>query len=444
MKKLTAGMALIFSGTLLALPMAATATPPTLEWIDQFGSNDLDSGYGVSTDGLGNVYISGRANGSLKGAGDDSVGTFLGKYNASGTLLWIEQLGTSSPGLSTSVSADGLGNVYISGFTSSGFEGPNAGIFDAFVSKYDASGSFLWTKQLGTSGIDFSWGVSADGLGNVYISGRTDGSLDGPSAGNADAFLSKYDASGTLLWTEQLGTSSGEESTSVSADGLGNVYISGYTWGSLGGPNVGGADAFLSKYDASGSLLWTEQLGTSAYDYSDGVSVDGLGNVYISGWTWGNLEGPNAGGHDAFVSKYNANGTLLWTAQLGTSSGDKSYGVSADGLGNVYISGYTDGSLGGPSAGGADAFVSKYDADGSLLWTGQLGTGRDDKSWALSADGLGNVYISGFTLDRLEGSNPGGADAFLAKFSDPIPEPSSLLLGVMASLGLLVGRRRSR
>ena len=110
---------------------------------------------------------------------------------------------------------------------------------------------------------------------------------------------------------------------------------------------------------------------------SYGVSADGLGNVYISGYTYGSLGGPNAGSDDAFVSKYDAAGTLQWTRQLGTSAIDRSYGVSADGLGNVYISGYTSGSLGGPNAGGNDAFVSKYDAAGTLQWTRQLGTSVD-------------------------------------------------------------------
>ena len=108
-------------------------------------------------------------------------------------------------------------------------------------------------------------------------------------------------------------------SCGVSADGLGNVYISGWTDGSLGGTNAGGCDAFLSKYDASGTLEWTRQLGTSEYDMSYGVSADGLGNVYISGDTEGSLEGTNAGGSDAFLSKYDASGTLEWTQQLGTS-----------------------------------------------------------------------------------------------------------------------------
>src|SRR5690606_14256038 len=243
-------------------------------------------------------------------------------------------------------------NVYITGPTQGGLGGPNAGMNDAFVSKYDDGGSLQWTRQLGMTNNDYGSGVSADGPGNIYIPGYTQGSLGGPSAGSYDNFVSKYDATGTLHWTSQFGTIEQDFSTDVSADGLGNVYISGYTYGSLGGPNAGSFDAFVSKYDATGTLQWIRQLGTSnSNDYGSSVSADRLGNVYILGYTAGSLGGPNAGLNDAVVSKYDATGTLQWVRQFGTSNNDNGTGVSADGLGNVYISGYTQGSLGGPNAG---------------------------------------------------------------------------------------------
>ena len=133
-------------------------------------------------------------------------------------------------------------------------------------------------------------------MGGVYIAGLTQGSLDGTSAGATDAFLSKYDDTGGIDWTRQLGSSSQDSARGVSADGLGNVYISGYTYGSLDGPSAGDRDAFLSKYDASGVFQWTRQLGTSVEDTSFGVSADGLGGVYISGQTYGSLDGTSAGG----------------------------------------------------------------------------------------------------------------------------------------------------
>ncbi|MGB2997585.1 MAG: SBBP repeat-containing protein, partial [Phycisphaerae bacterium] len=295
------------------------------------------------------------------------------KAEAPYTVEWIRQLGTSRDDYGWGISADGLGNVYIGGRTEGSLGGLNAGGMDAFVSKFDAAGNLLWTQQLGTSSTDYCKDVSADGLGNVFVSGYTAGSLGGANAGGKGAFVSKFDAAGNLLWTQQLGTPRTDFAYGVSVDGLGHVYISGYTYGSLGGPNAGDMDAFVSKYDAAGNLLWTQQLGTSDCDTSRGVSVDGLGNVYISGTTGGSLGGPNAGASDAFVSKYDAAGNLLWTQQLGTPRTDSAYGVSADGLGNVFVSGETYGSLGGPNAGDMDAFVSKYDAAGNLLWTQQLG-----------------------------------------------------------------------
>ena len=165
---------------------------------------------------------------------------------------------------------------------------------------------------------------------------------------------------GTLQWTRQLGTSESDHSAGVSADTLGNVYISGSTSGSLAGVNAGGIDAFLSKYDENGTLQWTRQFGTHWDDYSLGVSTDGEGSVYISGGLERRLAGNSRLDREAFLSKYDTSGTLQWTRQLGTSSWDKSNGVSVDGQGSVFISGITQGSLGGTNVGHYDAFVAKY------------------------------------------------------------------------------------
>ena len=91
----------------------------------------------------------------------------------------------------------------------------------------------------------------------------------------------------------------------MSVDGSSNAYVTGITMGNMdGNTNTGRSDIFLTKYDTDGTKLWTEQLGTTRYEYSFGVSVDGSSNAYVTGYTQGNLNGnTNAGGRDMFLTK---------------------------------------------------------------------------------------------------------------------------------------------
>lgn len=452
---------LIIRRTLLTLAtglfccsFAAVGRAQIVDWTRQLGSSNDDRNYGVSADGIGAVYTVGSTNGNLGGPSAGGIDAYARKYDSAGTLLWTRQIGSSAADEGRAVSADGLGSLYISGFTLGSLNGPNAGNNDAFISKYAGNGSLQWTRQVGTSAHDRSWGVSADGVGSVYISGTTGGSLGGASAGGEDAFLRKYAADGTVQWSRQIGTSGSDGSYGVSADSFGNVFMTGYTTGSLNGANAGGVDAFISKYNSTGTLLWTRQQGTTALDYGLGVSADPLGNVYMTGVTGGSLGGPNAGAEDAFLTKYDASGNFQWTRQLGTTVADASYGVSADELGFVYISGTTAGSLGGPFGGGnADGFVGKYDSDGNVVWTYQLGTGGDDEGTGVSADGSGSVYASGGTLGDLDllgamatfgkGHHPKPPapcyDPYLVKI---IPEPASIALAAFGVLGIGFIKRR--
>ncbi|HZH75152.1 MAG TPA: SBBP repeat-containing protein, partial [Archangium sp.] len=169
------------------------------------------------------------------------------------------------------------------------------------------------------------------------------------------------------------------------AASFGNVYTAGYTEGTLGGSaSARGFDSFLSKHDAAGNLLWKHQSGTVANDYVTGMAIHDADSsavsVYVTGYTLGGLDGnTHAGGQDLFLVKYDAQGVRQWTRQLGTSVNDFAQGVATDEVGNVYLTGYTSGELDGNArVGGQDLFVVKYDAAGVKKWTRQLGTsGRD-------------------------------------------------------------------
>ena len=93
----------------------------------------------------------------------------------------------------------------MTGYTNAGldgntFLGGNIWVGDIFLVKYNSSGTKQWTKQLGTSSVDWSEGVVTDSSGNVYVTGYTQGPLDGNTsagAGEPDIFLVKYNSSGT-------------------------------------------------------------------------------------------------------------------------------------------------------------------------------------------------------------------------------------------------------
>jgi hypothetical protein len=218
----------------------------------------------------------------------------------------------------------------------------------------------LWSRQPGTSDGDFARAVTTDRDGNVYVVGETNGALGGPKKGNDDAWLIKYDGDGHQLWSRQPGTSDVDFTQSVATDMDGNVYVVGETDGALGGPNQGYYDGWVIKFDGGGHRLWGRQPGTSGFDAAFGVATDTDGNVSIGGFTDGALGGPYKGILDGWVIKFDGDGHRLWGRQPGTSGADDAQGVATDTNGNVYAVGQTSGALGGPNKGEYDAWIIKY------------------------------------------------------------------------------------
>jgi len=390
----------------------------------QSARSSNDYAYGVATDSSGNVYVAGGTNGGLDGntnAGNTDL--FVVKYNSSGTKQWTRQLGSSSRDSANGVATDSSGNVYVTGMTNGGLDGcKNAGIEDLFVVKYNSSGTKQWTNQLGSSSRDSADDVATDSSGNIYVTGTTYSELDGnTSAGKADLFVVKYNSSGTHQWTKQLGTDRYDEARGVATDSSGNVYVTGYTEGGLdGNTNLGKADLFVVKYNSSGTKQWANQLGTWDTDFANGVATDSSGNVYVTGSTYRSLDGnTSAGNADLIVVKYNSSGTKQWTKQLGSSSDDYANDVVTDSSGNAYVTGTTYGGLdGNTSAGNADLFVVKYNSSGTKQWTKQLGTSSTDTANGVTTDSSGNVYVAGGTYGGLDGNTSAGVnDLFIVKYN---------------------------
>lgn len=408
---------------------------PVLEWKQiLFGAG---FGNGITCDASGNVYISGDNRDPLLGGpsfgGQDA---FVAKYDSDGIQKWVRRLGTAENEESNGISADIFGNLYVTGSTGGALGGSFAGgFFDAYIAKYNAGGSLQWVRQFGTSQIDVSNSVSADGLGNAYISGQTTGSLAGPSLGSRDAFVGKYDSSGNQLWLKQTGSANFEVSLGVSGREQTNVYLTGFVQ-PIAGPRDS-QDYFLTKYDATGNFVFSRQVGSATFDQALAVSADGIGSIYVTGVTNGLLGDQQFGSDDAFVSKFDTSGNLLWTRQIGSNVRDDAFAVTTDQFGDIYIGGDVNSPASGTVT-DTDAFVIKLDASGNILWTYQMTGPLFDNISGISVDGTGNVYAVGGTKAQLQFAD---SFPFVLKISQ-IPEPATILQWNAATALILMNWRR--
>jgi hypothetical protein len=286
---------------------------------------------------------------------------WLAHYDGAGNQSWIRQIGTSSLDQLLATASDGSGGVYVSGDTSGDLGATNAGDTDAWFARYDGAGNQTWVRQIGTSDSDTAWAIASNGSGGVFVSGTTLNDLGGPSAGIKDAWLASCDSAGTQTWIRQFGTSGSDTAFAAAADGTVGVYVCGYTTGSLGAPSAGGDDIWLARYDNAGTQTWIRQFGMSSSDYARAIAPDGTGGVYLTGFTTGSLGAPSAGGNDIWLARYDSTGNQTWIHQIGTALVDYSLGLAQAGSSGVYVVGETTGSLGGPSAGNYDVWFALYD-----------------------------------------------------------------------------------
>lgn len=407
-------------------------------WTRQFGTTFSDNAQAVATDAAGNIFVAGYTGlGDMDGVGPDTLAgatdLYLAKYAANGSRIWIRQLGSSGQDFAYGVATDSGGNSYVVGTTDSDLDGAGSQVFgggyDAFIVKYDAAGTLVWIRQLGNVDFEEARGVAVDGSDNVYITGSTTGDIDNvgtPVAGGAaNVFLAKYDASGTLQWARQFGSATEEKAYGIAVSGA-NVYLTGYTYGDLDGAGPGGSayiDIFLASYDTSGNQQWISQVGSNVADAGFRLAVDGGGNIYVTGYTYGDLDGAgtgtHAGGTDMFVARFNASGTLTRVTQIGTETNDFGSGIAVDTAGNIYLAGYTWAPPADPADYG-DLQTTRIDADGTIAWTRYLATPYHDGTFGLDIALRGNdLYVAGTTAGNLDGNtnaSVGGDDAFIIKY----------------------------
>ncbi len=318
-----------------------------------------------------------------------------------------------------------------------------------------------WATYYGGLGTDMGYGLAHDNNGNVYMAGisssmehiATTGSYQQTMAGSADAFISKCNTDGELIWATYYGGTMEDRATDIKYDSLNDaLYVAGVTQSPEGiatatahQPAHGGSyDVFLARFDTAGQKVWSTYYGGSGSDGSGliaGLSCDASGNIFLCSETnsAANISSPgaqqevNGGAADGFIAKFDASGQRIWGTYIGGAGNDHARKLGCDSSGNVYLGGYTSSTSGIATTnanqetfGGVnDAFLAKFNAAGSLQWATYYGGALSETFNALGTAADGTVYMGGTTSSTSDiatvGSHQstfgGMIDGFLAQFS---------------------------
>lgn len=354
-------------------------------WIQTIGGTGLDIVGSVCTGTNGNIYICGSYDSQVLTVGTGTLGQssttgnfdmFVAAYSNGGASLWSFKYGSGSSENAKGIAySSALNNVIVTGYFNSptfsfgAYPVSNAstggGSNDVFVARFNATfgtPAGAWATG-GVNSNDYGYSVEVD-ASNIYIGGAfspitgnssTIGSAV-TSLGSQDVFIAKYNNAQAFQWVRTGGSanSSADYFLNMDIDASSNIYFCGGYYGStmqIGTanlPNSGQNDAFIAKYNSSGTFQWASSLGSTQSEMANGVAVDGNNNIYLTGYFSGTvvtvgtytLTNTTPGStQDMFVVKYNPTGTAQWATSATCVGYESAYDIAADAIGNVYVTG---------------------------------------------------------------------------------------------------------
>ncbi|MDO5737013.1 MAG: alpha/beta hydrolase-fold protein [Propionibacteriaceae bacterium] len=312
------------------------------------------------------------------------------------------------------------------------------GVVDVMRRVRTTEPELLKGSLLGTAGDDRAGGIIPAADGGEVVALSVQGALgDIVARGGLDGVVMARDAEGATLWSTSLATSANDRIYGLEPGPGNDLYVAGFTRGDIDGNHASTTsdDGFAARLGSDGELAWVTQFGDpTAADrvYATAPAIDG--GLLVAGYTKGSLNAqPNAGDKDVFLAHVSASGEVAWMDQLGGAGEDKGLAIAQAPDGAIYVGGMaTDGMPGTEGLGGSDGWVARYSPEGAREWVQQIGTSGEDQVSALAISPDGNVLVAGFTGGVLGEASAGGNDAFLRKMT---PQGSTLWTTQMGSLG---------
>ncbi len=378
-------------------------------WHTFYGSGVGDEGQGIAVDGNGNIYVAGYSIAAWNGpsgqiplnaftGGSDTSNSFVLSLNSSGTYQWHTFYGSGDDDAGQGIAVDSNANVYVTGYSAGPWNGPSgqapinafndnnsSGILNIFVLSLNSSGAYQWHTFYGSGIADEGQGIAVDRNANVYVTGDSLGTWNGPSgqppvnafsgsSGISNIFVLSLNSSGAYQWHTFYGSGIDDEGQGIVVDSNANVYVTGYSSGTWNGPSgqapinpfPGSSGAayppstiFVLSLNSSGTYQWHTFYGSGIADDGQGIAVDSSANVYVTGYSSGSWNGPSgqaplntfagsSGTPDIVILNLSSGGAYQWHTFYGAGYGDEGQGIAVDSSGNVDVTGWSDSMWGDP------------------------------------------------------------------------------------------------
>ncbi|MEX1187957.1 MAG: T9SS type A sorting domain-containing protein [Bacteroidia bacterium] len=460
---------------------ASYSTEGELNWVKQIGGSSVDNAQDITTDYEGNIILTGNFSDiadfdpSSGSAELTATGNFndlyLAKYTGNGNYLWSFNLtGSNFPdnGQALGVLSDNsivLGAIYQGDLDAD----PGIGVapinhannYDALLACYDSDGNYLWAGNYGLNADDRVNSIAIDNSDNIYVGGYFNQTVDfdfgagtasATSAGNDDACLISYDASGNLRWFRTWGSTGADEIQGIAINDAGKIAVTGGFNGTVdfdSGPDTDeltaqSTDLFLAIYNQDGTYERAINIGGTGFDFGNAVFMQGdfvtVGGLFANTVDFDpsvQEELRTVGLQTAFFASYsiqNLQLNQLAAMQDRNGDNDAALGMTKDSEGNIYVCGSFEGSAffaqnsdEFPSSGEIDAFIVKYSPSGTPLMVITFGGIGEDIARSIEVDNNGNIYVVGsfegsMDVDPGNGevilTSAGNTDVFLIKYDN--------------------------
>lgn len=408
-------------------------------WIKQLGSTTQDEASDLAVDSKGNAYIIGNTYGRIPGAPTKKKGegdVFLLKYDSEGNQLWARQIGLESWDQGASIAVNYQDEILITGYTRRSIQFTESrGSLEAWVAKYDSEGALLWVKAIASAERDVSFAITSDQVGNTFVTGFTDGTLDGAGPRRrhrGQTWIAKLDSKGAQVWVRQFSGTRRQftEGTAIGTDGQGGVYVGGLTFDELvPGQGIRKRDAYLTKYNSQGQREWLHQIPGEGNDQITDLVVDVLGNVYVVGETdrampetTGQSENKNYR-RDIWLAKYNFKGDHLWTKQLFQIGDERKGKIALDEQGNILIGSTNYRFIEETPETIYEARLTKLTGAGDVIWTINIGNPVWKQIAGIGQTKDGQIYVTGKVFAQIgEDEKVGGTDFWIAGLKEVLSE----------------------